>query len=67
MQSLNTCKAVIQDAFKVFKAHYEDPDMDRLPEDFNQVYLKYGNKFCYDIIIAMTEELERREAAHGTI
>ena len=67
MQSLNTCKAVIQDAFKVFKAHYEDPDMDRLPEDFNQVYLKYGNKFCYDIIIAMTEELERREAAHGTV
>ena len=67
MQSLNTCKAVIQDTFKVFKAHYENPDMDRLTDDFNQVYLKYNNKFCYDIIIAMTEELERREAAHGTV
>ena len=67
MQSLNTCKAVIQDTFKVFKAHYENPDMDLLTEDFNQVYLKYGNKFCYDIIIAMTEELERKKAENGTL
>lgn len=65
MQSLNICKAMIQDLFKVFKTHFDDPDMDQLTEDFNQVYLKYENRFCYDLIIAMTEELMRREAAHG--
>lgn len=67
--SLNTCKTIVQDVFKVFKTHYgTEFDGQVVLDEFIAVCNKYPeSEFCLAMAVAMNDQLMRRwNENHGT-
>lgn len=54
-------KEIYTDAWKIHKKHFERTDWDSFVEEMQEINKKHNSKFCSDLLVAIAEDLNRKE------